>query len=272
MAATSPICRTQPPISIRPSSIRNTRSTGRSPTRRSTATARISTSSASRRTSPARRRRSFGRGRGRSRSTAGRESRSRSTSTNPIAQSRYRGERRLSPSLCRSLEHGDCLRRVSACQNSSRWPSPSARRNVCRCKPSSIRRSPSVRRRLQAIHGLSREGLDDCGSDQRTRLLATGAYGHPMAKQHARRYVWQCRGKYGFKSVKSINHFTFADKQPKTCWEALKASEYGFWANVESGRAASALESGRLKRSSAPAGASRLCCSTATCEFVADRA
>jgi sulfoxide reductase catalytic subunit YedY len=38
--------------------------------------------------------------------------------------------------------------------------------------------------------------------------------------------------KYGFKSVKSINRFTFTDKQPKTYWEALQASEYGFWANV----------------------------------------
>ena len=38
--------------------------------------------------------------------------------------------------------------------------------------------------------------------------------------------------KYGFKSIKSITHFTFTDQRPKTYWEALQASEYGFWANV----------------------------------------
>jgi sulfoxide reductase catalytic subunit YedY len=38
--------------------------------------------------------------------------------------------------------------------------------------------------------------------------------------------------KYGFKSVKSITHFSFTDQRPKTYWEALQASEYGFWANV----------------------------------------
>src|SRR5207248_2831690 len=37
---------------------------------------------------------------------------------------------------------------------------------------------------------------------------------------------------YGFKSVKSIVRFEFTDKRPKSYWEALQASEYGFWANV----------------------------------------
>ena len=38
--------------------------------------------------------------------------------------------------------------------------------------------------------------------------------------------------KYGFKSIKSIVRFTFTDTRPKGLWEALQASEYGFWANV----------------------------------------
>jgi len=38
--------------------------------------------------------------------------------------------------------------------------------------------------------------------------------------------------KYGFKSIKSIVRFEFTDKRPKSYWEALQASEYGFWANV----------------------------------------
>ena len=38
--------------------------------------------------------------------------------------------------------------------------------------------------------------------------------------------------KYGFKSIKSIVRFSFTDQRPKSFWEALQASEYGFWANV----------------------------------------
>jgi sulfoxide reductase catalytic subunit YedY len=38
--------------------------------------------------------------------------------------------------------------------------------------------------------------------------------------------------KYGFKSIKSIVRFEFTDKRPRGYWEALQASEYGFWANV----------------------------------------
>ena len=38
--------------------------------------------------------------------------------------------------------------------------------------------------------------------------------------------------KYGFKSVKGIVKISFTDQQPKSFWEALQDSEYGFWANV----------------------------------------
>jgi sulfoxide reductase catalytic subunit YedY len=63
-------------------------------------------------------------------------------------------------------------------------------------------------------------------------FMAIGAYGHPMAKQHGAPLRLAVPWKYGFKSVKSINHFTFTDQRPKTYWEALQAAEYGFWANV----------------------------------------
>ncbi|MEI9803138.1 MAG: protein-methionine-sulfoxide reductase catalytic subunit MsrP [Pseudolabrys sp.] len=63
-------------------------------------------------------------------------------------------------------------------------------------------------------------------------FLATGAYGHPIAKQHGAPIRLAVPWKYGFKSVKSIVHFTFTDQRPKTYWEALQAQEYGFWANV----------------------------------------
>jgi sulfoxide reductase catalytic subunit YedY len=38
--------------------------------------------------------------------------------------------------------------------------------------------------------------------------------------------------KYGFKSVKSIVHVAFTDKQPVTFWQTVGPDEYGFWANV----------------------------------------
>ena len=76
------------------------------------------------------------------------------------------------------------------------------------------------------------EGLTMAEATNELAFLATGAYGHPIAKQHGAPIRLAVPWKYGFKSVKSINHFTFTDKQPKTYWEALQASEYGFWANV----------------------------------------
>ncbi|MSP52030.1 MAG: protein-methionine-sulfoxide reductase catalytic subunit MsrP [Alphaproteobacteria bacterium] len=63
-------------------------------------------------------------------------------------------------------------------------------------------------------------------------FIATGAYGKPMAKQHGSPLRLAVPWKYGFKHVKSIVRFSFADKQPKTFWQTVQASEYGFWANV----------------------------------------
>jgi sulfoxide reductase catalytic subunit YedY len=76
------------------------------------------------------------------------------------------------------------------------------------------------------------EGLSMAEATNELAFLATGAYGHPMAKQHGAPLRLAVPWKYGFKSVKSINHFTFTDKRPHSYWEALQASEYGFWANV----------------------------------------
>jgi sulfoxide reductase catalytic subunit YedY len=63
-------------------------------------------------------------------------------------------------------------------------------------------------------------------------FMATGAYGHPMAKQHGAPLRLAVPWKYGFKSIKSIVRFSFVEKRPRGMWEALQASEYGFWANV----------------------------------------
>jgi len=63
-------------------------------------------------------------------------------------------------------------------------------------------------------------------------FIATGAYGRPMAKQHGSPLRLAVPWKYGFKHVKSIVRFSFADKQPKTFWQTIQPQEYGFWANV----------------------------------------
>src|SRR5471030_499334 len=76
------------------------------------------------------------------------------------------------------------------------------------------------------------EGLSMAEATNDLAFLATGAYGHPMAKQHGAPLRLAVPWKYGFKSIKSIVHFTFTDKRPHSYWEALQAAEYGFWANV----------------------------------------
>jgi methionine sulfoxide reductase catalytic subunit len=76
------------------------------------------------------------------------------------------------------------------------------------------------------------EGLTLAEATNELAFLAIGAYGHPMPKQHGAPLRLAVPWKYGFKSIKSITRFTFTDQRPKSFWEALQASEYGFWANV----------------------------------------
>jgi sulfoxide reductase catalytic subunit YedY len=72
--------------------------------------------------------------------------------------------------------------------------------------------------------------MAEAGND--LAFLVTGAYGHPLAKQHGAPLRLAVPWKYGFKSIKSIVKFNFAEKRPKGMWEAIQPSEYGFWANV----------------------------------------
>ena len=76
------------------------------------------------------------------------------------------------------------------------------------------------------------EGLTMAEATNELAFLATGAYGHPMLKQHGAPIRLAVPWKYGFKSIKSIVRFSFVEPRPKGYWEALQASEYGFWANV----------------------------------------
>ncbi|HMK80779.1 MAG TPA: protein-methionine-sulfoxide reductase catalytic subunit MsrP [Xanthobacteraceae bacterium] len=76
------------------------------------------------------------------------------------------------------------------------------------------------------------EGLTMAEASNELAFLVTGMYGKPALKQMGAPLRLALPWKYGFKSVKSIVRFTFTDQRPKTFWESLQASEYGFWANV----------------------------------------
>jgi len=76
------------------------------------------------------------------------------------------------------------------------------------------------------------EGLTMAEATNELAFLVTGMYGHPVPRQDGAPLRLAVPWKYGFKSVKSIVKFTFTDERPKTFWEALQSSEYGFWANV----------------------------------------
>lgn len=93
-------------------------------------------------------------------------------------------------------------------------------------------------------------------------FLVTGAYGKPLAKQFGAPLRLALPWKYGFKSIKSIVRFEFTAERPKSFWEEIQSSEYGFWANVNPDvptRAGARRASGCW----APRRRSRRCCSTA---------
>jgi len=76
------------------------------------------------------------------------------------------------------------------------------------------------------------EGLTLAEATHDLAFIATGVYGKPLPAQNGSPLRLTVPWKYGFKSVKSIVRFTFTDEQPMNFWQALQASEYGFWANV----------------------------------------
>jgi sulfoxide reductase catalytic subunit YedY len=76
------------------------------------------------------------------------------------------------------------------------------------------------------------EGLTMAEATHDLAFMATGVYGKPLPAQNGSPLRLAVPWKYGFKSIKSIVRFTFTDEQPVNFWQALQASEYGFWANV----------------------------------------
>ena len=76
------------------------------------------------------------------------------------------------------------------------------------------------------------EGLTMAEAMNDLAFMVTGAYGHSLAKVHGAPLRLALPWKYGFKSIKSIVKISFVAERPVGLWEALQASEYGFWANV----------------------------------------
>lgn len=76
------------------------------------------------------------------------------------------------------------------------------------------------------------EGITMAEAANELAFMVTGAYGKPAANSFGAPLRIALPWKYGFKHIKSIVRVTFTDQRPKSYWEALQASEYGFWANV----------------------------------------
>ena len=115
--------------------------------------------------------------------------------------------------------------------SSSRWRSRCRRRSTSAWKPSSTSRSRPDRS-SRWFPWPYVEGLTIAEATNELAFLVTGAYGKPIAKQHGAPIRLAVPWKYGFKPIKSIVHVSFTDKRPRSYWEDLQASEYGFWANV----------------------------------------
>ena len=63
-------------------------------------------------------------------------------------------------------------------------------------------------------------------------MIVVGAYGEPLPHQNGAPLRLVLPWKYGFKSIKSIQRFTFTENRPISFWEQIAGNEYGFWANV----------------------------------------
>lgn len=76
------------------------------------------------------------------------------------------------------------------------------------------------------------EGVTMAEAKNDLAFVVTGAYGKPVSKSQGAPLRLALPWKYGFKSIKSIRRISFTADRPKTFWETMQASEYGFWANV----------------------------------------
>ncbi|MEW6322683.1 MAG: protein-methionine-sulfoxide reductase catalytic subunit MsrP [Acidobacteriota bacterium] len=76
------------------------------------------------------------------------------------------------------------------------------------------------------------EGLRMDEAQHPLALMAVGVYGEVMPNQNGAPIRLVVPWKYGFKSIKSIVRVRFVEDQPLNTWQQQRASEYGFYANV----------------------------------------
>jgi methionine sulfoxide reductase catalytic subunit len=76
------------------------------------------------------------------------------------------------------------------------------------------------------------EGLTLAEANHELAFLATGIYGKPLLNQNGAPIRLVAPWKYGFKGAKSLARIDFVSDQPKTLWNQMAPSEYGFYANV----------------------------------------
>ncbi|SNX29148.1 sulfoxide reductase catalytic subunit YedY [Polynucleobacter meluiroseus] len=77
-----------------------------------------------------------------------------------------------------------------------------------------------------------REGLRLDEAMNPLTLLTFGLYGETLPKQNGAPVRIVVPWKYGFKSAKSIVKIRLTEQMPKTSWNLIAPSEYGFYSNV----------------------------------------
>ncbi|MBL4828115.1 MAG: protein-methionine-sulfoxide reductase catalytic subunit MsrP [Spongiibacteraceae bacterium] len=96
-------------------------------------------------------------------------------------------------------------------------------------RPSEMR---GQRSRTSTIDWPYEEGLRIDEAMHPLALMAVGLYGKELPKQNGAPIRLVVPWKYGFKSIKSIVKIRLTERKPKTTWQELAPSEYGFYANV----------------------------------------
>ena len=76
------------------------------------------------------------------------------------------------------------------------------------------------------------EGVTMAEATNDLAFMVTGVYGKPAPNQFGAPLRVVLPWKYGFKSIKAIVRVSFVEERPKSFWEVIQGSEYGFWANV----------------------------------------
>jgi len=76
------------------------------------------------------------------------------------------------------------------------------------------------------------EGLTIAEAMNPLTIMVVGVYGKVLPNQNGAPLRLMVPWKYGFKSIKSIVHIEFTEKQPLNTWQISAPQEYGFYANV----------------------------------------